>query len=425
MTANCKNILVFPVSSEVGRELVRSFSNMKEYKLFGAGVDNPGVLQDSSFKILPLLSDPGFEGAVRELILRWEIDYVYPAMDLAINKLSDIINADFSCKLVSSPRDSIKVCFSKDRTYEKLYGLDFVPEVYSFFPDKPVFVKPKVGYGSRGVRKISTSSEFGEVKDFEIAVEYLPGEEYTVECLSDSQGRLKYCFARERLEVKSGVAVKTIVASSSIQQDVQRIATQILSKLTLMGAWFFQVKRAEDGSLKLLEVAPRIAGSMALSRMRGVNLPHLSILVLDGFDVDIMAKDNPVMLNRCLGTSAKLDFEIGNVYIDFDDCLFLNEKHLNPWALAYICHCRNKGRKITIISRHKGDLRAKLLDLNISQLIDEVIHLEAGEKKSDYIEGKFIFFDDSFSERSEVGNKRGKNRVFDVTDFEWVFKGDL
>lgn len=420
-----KNLLVFPLTSEVGRELVRSFSGMKEYTLYGAGVDNPGILDDENFQQLPTISNQEFDVEFFNVLKRFRIDLVYPAMDMVLVKLSDIMIDRVEAKLIASPSESIEVCFSKDLTYERLSNLDFVPEMYSAFPNRTVFVKPKIGYGSKGIRKVSTLAEFNSVKESELAVEYLPGEEYTVECLSGNNGELFYCFGRERLEIKSGIAVKTTAAAESVQLEVLSIARQILSRISLIGAWFFQVKRAENGVLKLLEVAPRIAGSMALSRMRGVNLPHLSILAMEGVNINVMAKNAPRTLSRSLDTNGILDFKIDKVFLDFDDCILLNDKELNPWAVAYIVHSRNKNRHIAIISRHKGDLNTKLVDLKIYQLIDEVIHLTSNERKSDFISGEFIFFDDSFSERREVGIAKDRDRVFDVVDFEWVLKGDI
>ena len=55
------------------------------------------------------------------------------------------------------------------------------------------------------------------------------------------------------------------------------LAQKIQHKMPFRGAWFFQIRRAEDGTLALLEVAPRVAGSMAAHRVRGVNFTILSL----------------------------------------------------------------------------------------------------------------------------------------------------
>lgn len=59
------------------------------------------------------------------------------------------------------------------------------------------------------------------------------------------------------------------MASETIElPGIMEMAQTISERLKLKGAWFFQVKLATNGILILLEVAPRIAGTMAVNRVR-------------------------------------------------------------------------------------------------------------------------------------------------------------
>jgi hypothetical protein len=60
------------------------------------------------------------------------------------------------------------------------------------------------------------------------------------------------------------------------------LANKINKKLHFRGVWFFQVKENINGDLSLLEIAPRVAGTMALSRLKGVNLPLMSLFDFSG-----------------------------------------------------------------------------------------------------------------------------------------------
>ena len=97
--------------------------------------------------------------------------------------------------------------------------------------------------------------------------EFLPGEEYTVDCVSNGDGALLHAAPRRRMRVKGGISVRTEPACAD--PGLREMAAAIAGELRLRGAWFFQARRDREGVPKLLEVAPRIAGSMALSRVRG------------------------------------------------------------------------------------------------------------------------------------------------------------
>ena len=65
-----------------------------------------------------------------------------------------------------------------------------------------------------------------------------------------------------------------IAAKSRWVDDVRftDFAGAINGRLDLRGGWFFQVKERASGDLVLMEVGPRIGGTMGLSRCSGVNL---------------------------------------------------------------------------------------------------------------------------------------------------------
>ena len=107
-----------------------------------------------------------------------------------------------------------------------------------------------------------------------IICEYLPGEEYTIDCFSDRERGLLFAGARRRRRIRNGIAVNTVTEQLP---EVWGIAETIGNELRLRGAWFFQLERVSGGELTLLEVAPRIAGAMAAHRVMGVNVPLLSI----------------------------------------------------------------------------------------------------------------------------------------------------
>ena len=78
--------------------------------------------------------------------------------------------------------------------------------------------------------------------------------------------------------------------AAATNPDFETLAGRINEALEMRGAWFFQVKENSQRKLVLLEIAPRIAGSMGLVRNQGVNLPLLSLY--DAADLDVVISSN-------------------------------------------------------------------------------------------------------------------------------------
>src|SRR5690606_18896547 len=142
-------------------------------------------------------------------------------------------------------------------------GGDFCPTIFTDILDDceyPIFSKPDVGRGSHGVQVLVDQQMHKETiaNDDTIFVELLPGNEYTIDCFTNKDGKLLFTGARERALVKMGISFKTY--EFELTKEIERIANIINDKLSFRGLWFFQLKEAEDGSLKLLEISTRTAG---------------------------------------------------------------------------------------------------------------------------------------------------------------------
>jgi len=71
-------------------------------------------------------------------------------------------------------------------------------------------------------------------------MEYLEGDEYTVDCFSDREKGLLFCGGRQRIRTKSGISMN----SRPIQNKVFKEYAEAISKrLFFNGPWFFQIKK--------------------------------------------------------------------------------------------------------------------------------------------------------------------------------------
>lgn len=405
-----KNVLIFPAGTEIGLEIYQALKNCKEVKLFGAGQD---VSNHAKFLYTPYyyISSIHNEGWLDELIslcYELQIDYIFPGYDDVIVKLrrySDKIPA----KIIAPTIETCEITRSKLQTYDILKNVVRTPKIFET-PDAvsnfPVLIKPDKGQGSFGVKKINSLQELllnlEETPD-RIISEYLPGKEYTVDCFSDREQGLLFAGARERIRTRNGISVHSrTVDIPNISEWGERISRA----LKMRGAWFFQVKESIDGELVLLEVAPRIAGSMATHRVKGINFPLLSIFEEGRYSLNVQANNYHVELDRALRNRYKHNIKFSQLYIDYDDTIIVNGK-INQEAIQLIYQCINDKKKISLITRHQGNLEDNLKRFKLHHLFDEIIHIQDKSKKSLHIKNTTgaIFIDDSFSERVDVANK--------------------
>lgn len=405
-------VLVFPCGSEVGLELFRSLVADTHVELHGASSvsSNHGRHLYANYTDgLPYIDDPEFIEAMNGVVRSRNIDYLFPAMDSVATVLS-AHRERLACKVIGSPGETCRICGSKRTTYARLADTVRVPALYSTLeevPRWPIFLKPDCGYGSRGTHKVGSPQEARFFLDREpglLAMEYLPGREYTVDCFTDRHGDLLFAGARERLRVQNGISVHSRPVDGPLFQELART---INARLSLRGVWFFQVKESDAGELTLLEVAPRVAGTMALYRNLGVNLALLSVFDAMDMDVAIQVNDFTIEIDRALAARFHTDLSYRHVYIDLDDCLICNGL-VNTDAAAFLYQCVNRGVAIHLLTRHAGTVAETLRRARLAGLFDEVAHLQSGERKSDFIRhDDAIFIDDSFAERKDVRERKG------------------
>ncbi len=404
------NILIFPCGSEVALEIYRSLRYSRFITLYGANSvsDHGRFVFENYIGDLPYATDPDFVGKLADLIKQLDIDIVYPAMDSVIDILK--VNEDkLKCKVIGSSAETTRICLSKKLTYQTLKNVVKTPRTFenpASIDSYPAFMKPTIGYGSRGAKKVQSIEEVNlqlESYPDSILMEYLPGEEYTIDCFTDRHGFLRFSGARIRQRISNGISVNTKPVLDSRFID---IANQINETLNFRGAWFFQIKEDKNKDLVLLEVASRMGGSSALYRNKGINFALLSVFDYIDYNVDIVENEYEIELDRALDNKYKIGIEYDTVYIDFDDCLIIKNK-VNETLISFIYQAINEKKKIVLLTKHSKDIDESLQHYRLSSIFDEVIHLSQDDAKHKYISSpRSIFIDDSHAERKNVYNHK-------------------
>lgn len=408
-----QKVLVFPAGTEIAFEIFNALKYSKFVELYGCSSVSchAEFLFERYIEGVPFPNDPAFVDSINKVIDEYGIDLIYPAHDsacLALTQLQDRLHA----KVVTSPLETVEICRSKTKTYEFFKDEDFIPGTYSSADDikaYPVFAKPAVGQGAEGAQKVSSREELNMVLasgEQYVLCEYLPGDEYTVDCFTDRNGKLRSANIRRRERIRSGIAVRSRIIP--MDDSVRAIADKINSKLVFSGAWFFQLKRNTAGEYRLLEISPRIPGTMGTTRNLGINYPMLTIFDMLGYDIDIINNGQDILLDRAFISRYRTSVEYSKVYLDFDDTLYLDDK-VNITMVAFVYQCFNKGIPVVLLTKHAKDIYDSLKRFKIDKdLFAEIIHIPDDSDKSGFIKGNdVIFIDDSFAERKNIHDKLG------------------
>lgn len=413
------NVLVFPCGAENAIEVHTALKDLVTVGVFGASgrEDHGRFVFKNYISGLPFIYDTSFIDRFNAILEEHAIHIIIPTHDdvsLFFARNLDKVKA----KVAVPGLYQAEICRSKKATYDLFSDQDFCPEV---IPEPvaetvyPLFAKPDSSQGGKGAMLVHSKEEFKglDEKQNYVVTEYLPGDEITVDCFTDRHHKLRFAGPRVRSRVFSGISVNSFTLPLS--PEIERIAAIINEKLSLRGLWYFQLKKDRSGNYKLLEISVRTAGTMNLFRGLGVNFPLLTVYDLMDYDVEIVANEYYLEVDRALFNRYKSDLEYDTVYIDFDDTV-TKQKRANPNVMLYLYQEKNKGKNIILITKHEHDLKATLDSLAIHPgLFDKVIHIHSAEEKYKYIEEKerVIFIDNAYKERALV-KKKLNIPVFDV-----------
>lgn len=426
------NVFVFPCGSEVGLEIHKALSQSKHVSLVGGGsVPDCGELVYENFiGGLPLVGTIELLREIQALVEEREIDFIFPAHDSAVKVFAQWGEDGLlgSARVIGSSAEVSALARSKAATYARLSDVVPTPHVYeapSAIKDFPVFLKPDVGQGSKGTFIARSPEEVAFhlcIDPSLLILEFLPGREFTVDCFSDSQGNLRFAKGRERTRILNGISAATRLDNDPRFMDM---AYRIHAEVGFRGGWFFQVKERKDGTLVLMEIAARIAGASCYHRMRGVNLPLLSLFDKMGTPVELYENSFAVQMDRCLQNRFRLEFEFDEVYVDLDDSLLLNG-HPNFRLLSALYRLREQGKSLVLLTRHRARQGRDPVDaLNCAAihpaLFTRIVDVADDESKSNKIDTRrAVFIDDSFRERTDVALQRGIP-VFDLSEAVEIF----
>jgi carbamoyl-phosphate synthase large subunit len=171
------------------------------------------------------------------------------------------------------------------------------------YPINPITFKPCFGNGSRGFRILDSkhnkldhlfnqkpNSTYMNMAEAQAVLssgsfpsllvsEYLPGAEYSVDCLLEKDSNIALIIPRKRVKINNGISTEGIIENNP---EVISYCTSILKTLKLVGPIGIQVKYSTEGKPLLLEINPRLQGSSTACTEANVNIPILALELLRG-----------------------------------------------------------------------------------------------------------------------------------------------
>ena len=109
--------------------------------------------------------------------------------------------------------------------------------------------------------------------DGPIVQTWLDGEEYTVDCLADRNGRVVCTVPRLRMKIFSGLSFVGVTVKN---QKLIELGAKIAAKTQIYGPFNFQAKMI-NGEPVIFEINPRFSGSGILTVKAGANIPLLAV----------------------------------------------------------------------------------------------------------------------------------------------------
>ena len=310
-------VLLLPVGSGMAVAAIQALRNDASIRIVGADMNHLAAgmyLVDAAY-MMPLIEHPDFFDMLFDIIARESVDIVIPALDpflIPISRRRQDIERR-GAQLLLSPTESLVITRDKWRTYTHVNGHIPVPRSWIVHEEVdasfPLFIKPRAGSGSVQAFRVDDASELDHYfRHIErpIVQEFLTGDEYTVDCLADTDGTLLVSIPRRRMDVRSGVCIKGQIVASDALDDM---ATKISSLVRFQGPFFFQAMEDAHGTPHLTEINARISGTMSLSSASGWNIHVNAVRTLLGKPV-VAA---PINYGRYVSRYWK------DIYLDEDD----------------------------------------------------------------------------------------------------------
>lgn len=310
----------------------------REVRLIGVDMAQKpmmGGLIDGYYRV-GRYSEPDYIDTLLDICEKERVDVFFPQISMELPLVQQRL-ADFrrlGVRVAITDSETLAIANDKFRLYQAMERAGLPTPAYHKiensndlrrvapllgFPEKPVVVKVTGSSGSRGVRivrpKLSRARSFLNQKpgSFDIsldemcctldecgqlpntiAMEYVPGCEYTVDLLAN-RGETLYIAGRRNYQSQTSIAMATCTEEKPEAFDLCR---KIVKLLGLDGNIGFDFMLDENDRPVLTDLNPRITATIVLYLPAGVNFPYLRVKQLLGEPLPRVEVQNGIHMKR-------------------------------------------------------------------------------------------------------------------------------
>lgn len=253
---------------------------------------SPGFFMCDVNEVIPEAENHFFIDRLIDIVSKHHVNMLLPTSGFDIYPYSEFREQLMKSGAypVVSDKDSLVTCRDKMLTFERLsrkFDLPFTTTDPSEINSFPIVAKPRYGKGSRDIMILNDSDDLryvtSKMMDL-IFQEFLPGTEYTIDVLSNLEKKALLAVPRIRIQTKAGISTKgRIIRNKKLESDSKQIADFI----GIRGPCCIQMKEDANGTMKLVEINPRMGGGTIFTTLAGANFPIMLIDMLENKKVHI------------------------------------------------------------------------------------------------------------------------------------------
>jgi carbamoyl-phosphate synthase large subunit len=291
----------------------------RDIRIIGTDANELGAGAElvDDFFVVPMAGEPEFVDQIMTICEENNVDAVIPASDEEVLRLSSEKEKfeKIGTKLVANDQTVVDKAGDKGKFLQFLSDknlpcaefrlpstiTEFRSAVHELgYPEHPVVMKPRLARGNRGMRIIQSDINKGdlllnkksghpyatlddivealnspELDSFPeiVAMEFLPGEEYSVDILAEN-GTPVITVPKKRVETAPGLSViGEVDLNETIIEQVKNISNEFGFDYNIN----IQLRESRNGHFYPYEINPRIAASIDAARRAGANLLYFGI----------------------------------------------------------------------------------------------------------------------------------------------------
>lgn len=257
-------------------------------------------------KIIGVCNNADENGTIAQiikLVKENKYDLVVPTTDFSamilskykneVEQYSKVASNDWSVYQIAADKNqTMKVCAENDIPCPvTLFEVDCLEKVKGL--QYPIVVKPTIGYGAIGFHRVDSEDQlkilFKDSADEEIKKyvfqEYIPQTELQYECAmfmdQNNQPKTSLVFSKNRwFPIEGGSSTLNITVD---RPDIVESCTKLLQAINWRGAADIDlIQDPRDGKAKIMEINPRVSGSVKIAFIAGTDQARQMLELAEG-----------------------------------------------------------------------------------------------------------------------------------------------